>query len=41
MGRARLKYEDAITGYTSVTYILHRGRIAVINLGTIWIWRAT
>lgn len=40
MGRARLKYEDAITGKTAVTYALHRGRIIVINLGTMWIWKS-
>jgi hypothetical protein len=39
MGLARLKYEDAIAGQTAVRYVMYRGRIVVIKLGTIWIWR--
>jgi hypothetical protein len=35
-----LKYEDASAGWTAVTYILHRGRIVVIKLGTVWIWKS-
>jgi hypothetical protein len=35
-----LKYADAISGQTAVTYVLYRGRIVVIKLGTIWIWKS-
>jgi hypothetical protein len=35
-----MRYEDAFAGYTAITYLPHRGRLLVINLGTIWIWKA-